>query len=180
MFAVKYAVQCYRALGLFTGTVHLYLPKTNDLDRDYIINEVKEYFSITEYDEGSVLRIGSCDISFFKTVHSIDSFSIKVEAADKKIVYSGDMGYHDISSFCEFCRDADIFICEATFLENEGKNNQFHLHTNEVSEIASEANVKKLIITHMWPEHSKDLYLNEIKRDFESVFAAEEKDSYEL
>lgn len=176
LFAIKYAIQCYKNLNLFDGIVNLYIPKSNDINYKYIINECKKYFNIVEYDENSNFKIEKFKISFFKTVHSIDNYSVRIVNDSKIIIYSGDMGYHKIDEYCNFCKNADIFICESTFLMKEEINNKYHLHTNEAVKIAINSNVKKLILTHMWPEHNKNLYLNEVKKEFSNVSVAKEKE----
>jgi ribonuclease BN (tRNA processing enzyme) len=64
------------------------------------------------------------------------------------IAYSGD------TDFCEdlitLARDTDLFICEAS--TPEGRKAPGHLMPSEAGEIASRARVKKLVLTHFFPE----------------------------
>ena len=53
-----------------------------------------------------------------------------------------------------------------------------HLTALQAGEIAKEANVKKLILTHFWPEEDTKNYYKEAKQIFNNVFIAKEKDIY--
>jgi ribonuclease BN (tRNA processing enzyme) len=46
--------------------------------------------------------------------------------------------------------------------------------------IAKEAGVKKLLLTHFWPEIDKQKYVDEAKDIFENVHAAEEGKVYKI
>ena len=70
--------------------------------------------------------------------------------------------------------DSDIFICESTFLRGQSRDKNTHLFAYEAGRIAREANVKKLLITHFWPELDKELYLKEAMEEFNNVEAAYE------
>ena len=92
------------------------------------------------------------------------------------VVYSGDMGYNDVEKYIDFIRNANIFLCECSFLEEEYKDSQYHLHTNEVAMISNLSGCNKVILTHTWPEHNKYDYISEVKKTFENVYIANEND----
>lgn len=64
------------------------------------------------------------------------------------ITYSGDTG------FCEdlivLAQDTDLFLCEASIPDD--RKAPGHLTPSEAGEIASRARVKKLVLTHFFPE----------------------------
>ena len=74
---------------------------------------------------------------------------------------------------CDSCynlaTDADLLICEASFTSaHEDKAEEYnHMTAKQAAMIASQSNVKKLILTHFSPRY-KDI--NEIKEDAEDVF----------
>ena len=52
----------------------------------------------------------------------------------------------------ECARDADLFICEATWgASSEGQPADMHMSGGEAGDIARRAGVKKLLITHIPP-----------------------------
>ena len=48
------------------------------------------------------------------------------------------------------------------------------MYAYEAAEIAKTANVTQLLLTHFYPEISKELYVKEAKEIFENTTAAEE------
>ncbi len=67
-------------------------------------------------------------------------------------------------------RGADLLIAESTYLDKEEEPSGFpHLSASEAGEIASQAGVKQLVLTHFWPETKRELYEARAKK----VFAGE-------
>ena len=112
-------------------------------------------------------------ISFCFNPHNIKTYSVKLETEDLKIVYSGDTGYEK-NTLKTFAKDADLLICESTFLRGQQKKDDYHLYAYEAGLIARDANVKKLLLTHFWPEIDKQLYVDEAKEIFKNTEAAME------
>lgn len=55
-----------------------------------------------------------------------------------------------------------------------------HLSAEEAAMIAKKSNVKKLILSHFWPEINKLSYFNEAKNIFKNVEVASENKEYIL
>lgn len=93
----------------------------------------------------------------------------------KKIVYVADtalcMGAVDIA------KDADILICEATLAEDMKDKAEIskHLTSSQAGEIAKEAGVKKLILTHFSPRYKTVTHIrDEAKKVFKNVSCAKD------
>ena len=114
---------------------------------------------ITFYDNGS---------------HTIESFMVKVENDNNKIVYTSDIGNTNYNGLVNFCNNADLLICESSFLIKHNSNSKTHMTAKQAGILASDANVKKLLLTHFWPEEDKELYLEEAKEFFDNTFVAHE------
>jgi len=69
------------------------------------------------------------------------------------MVYAGDICFDYPKSLVEISRNSDLLLIES------GKPNQKkisgHLTPSRAGEIASQANVKKLVLTHFYPECEK-------------------------
>ena len=92
---------------------------------------------------------------------------------DKTFVYSGDTGYQG-NSLVRLAEDADILLCEATFLRGQTRLTDNHLYAYEAAKIAKQANVRQLVLTHFFPEIDKELYVQEARTIFENTESAEE------
>ena len=89
------------------------------------------------------------------------------------LVYSGDTGYQG-NSLVRLAQDADILLCESTFLKGQTRISDNHLYAYEAAKIAKEANVKQLVLTHFFPEMDRVEYIKEAKTIFENTDYAEE------
>ena len=178
--AIAYASYVYYNLGLLSSKVKVYIPNSEDLeDYHYLINYGTEnYMEFYVYDEKSNLNINDINISFYQTQHSIKTFAMNIIKGNIKLSYSADTGYDE--NISSFFRNADILICESSFLKHQKNGNINHLSAEEAAMIAKKSNVKKLILSHFWPEIDKLDYLEEAKNIFENVEIASENKEYIL
>jgi ribonuclease BN (tRNA processing enzyme) len=94
-------------------------------------------------------RFDAFTVQSIPVKHREESIAYRIEIpAGISIVYSGD------TDFCEnlilLAKDADVLICESALPDNlkvEG-----HLTPSLAGKIATAANVKKLVLTHFYPE----------------------------
>ena len=92
-----------------------------------------------------------------------------------KVTYSGDT--RPSEKLIELAKDSDILIHEATFEEADRLNAYEHGHSTarDAAEIAREANVDKLIITHISPRYIQyDVLEREAREVFENTEVAED------
>lgn len=171
LLTLGYATYVYQRLGLIKEKVKVYIPNEECIDKIYLENIDEHFFEFISYDENTIID-DELKITFKKNPHPVLTFSIKVEDDNKVLVYSSDTGYKN-NILEEFAKDADLFICETTFLQNQ-KTSDNHLTTIEAGQISKTAKVKKLMITHTWPEIDKKLYLKETKKVFKNTTIAKE------
>ncbi len=164
-----------------TKPINILLPK----EPSHIFEDIKSEkltFSVVEAIKSDKKhKFCGFELDFLKTIHSDDvlSYAIKVKINDKIVVYSGDCSYKSKQDLVEFARNADILICESSFLVEYGFDDICnHLTAQQAGKIAKEANVKKLILNHFWPEEDVLNYYNEARKEFLNVFVADEKDIY--
>ncbi|MDW7731335.1 MAG: ribonuclease Z [Methanolobus sp.] len=94
----------------------------------------------------------------------------------RKIVYSGDT--RPCSGILEASRDADLLIHDGTLAKDqqEWAIESMHTTAEEAAQLAKEANVRHLILTHISSRYSDDVtpLLEEAKAVFENVSVAED------
>lgn len=174
--SLGYASYVYKNLGLLKNKITVYIPKEDSLSQDfeYLMNFGNEhYFEFIPYNSQTLINFDQFNISFSLNPHPVTTYSIKVSNSNKTLVYSSDTGYKN-NTLEVFAKDADILICESTFLKKQLKKNDNHLYAYEAALIAKNANVKKLALTHFWPEINKSDYVCEAKEIFENTIACEE------
>jgi ribonuclease BN (tRNA processing enzyme) len=95
------------------------------------------------------LEIGSMTIESIPVTHTDESIAFRVTSADNRsVVYSGDTDVCD--NLVTLAQDADLLICESSF--PDGLKSDGHLTPSLSGEMATRANVRKLVLTHLYPE----------------------------
>ena len=200
-------IRVYKRHGIDLGNIELYMPEMLEDVYDYESDEdgwykysvgkkpSPEYAYLKRYAKyagvepnklKSKMEINNGLVEVKGTIHDIESYALKLTTPNGIISYSGDTGeaiFHESEEFLflyKFVEDSDIFICESTFLKSDGTKTGGHLYASEAAEIAKKAYVRKLILTHFWPETDKSLYVAEAKEIFDNVEAAEEGKQYIL
>lgn len=148
--------------------------KRNIPDFDYLTNFGQEHFlEFIPYKEKDRIEHGSIRISFKRNPHQLVTHSIKLETKDGIIVYSSDTGFKN-NTLQDFAKESDLLICESSYIKGQFKTSDNHLYAHEAAQIAKQANVKELLLTHLYPEVDRNLYLDEAKQVFENTNLAEE------
>lgn len=100
------------------------------------------------YDVENGTSVGPFDIQFLKTVHPVICYAMRIveKATGQVLIYTGDTGY--FAELVDFSKDADILLADVYFFKDKAKMPN-HLSSVEAGEIAAQANVKKLILTHL-------------------------------
>lgn len=141
-------------------------------DFDYLMNfGTENYLEFIPYSDEDMINYGTMNVTFERNPHQLITYSIKVTNNDSTIVYSSDTGFQE-NCLEKFAKNADLLICESTFLREQNRIGNNHLYAYEAGMIAKLANVKKLLLTHFYPTINKELYVKEAKEYFENTEAA--------
>jgi ribonuclease BN (tRNA processing enzyme) len=107
-------------------------------------------FEFHEYGDEPV-RLGPFTVNASKVVHPIRAYGMRVVSGDRVLVYSGDSG--PCSKLVDLAAGADLFLCEAAFVEGDHNPNDLHLTGKQAGAVAAEAGVSRLVLTHIPPWH---------------------------
>jgi len=105
---------------------------------NFLIN-VKEMWNNTTIKNNPIIKS-------IKSKHTDNSVSYRIENNGKSIVYSGDTDYS--KEIIEISKNVDLLILECS----SPKKKKGHLTPSLCGKIATKANVKKLVLTHFYPE----------------------------
>lgn len=95
------------------------------------------------------LDCGSFDVDSLPMNHTEQSLAFRITAADgASMVYSGDTDACE--NLVSLAKDADVLICESAL--PDGMKVAGHLTPSLAGDIATRAGVKKLVLTHFYPE----------------------------
>jgi len=125
----------------------------------------------TEIDEKTVWETPKWKLSAVGVIHIPRSLGFRVDTEDRSIVFSGDT--RACNDLADLAKDCDLLIHEVLFspeLEHTGApagrhpefihpewaNRVRHTKPDQVGQIATRANAKKLVLTHLWSDKEEE------------------------
>lgn len=128
-------------------------PGSADRISAVISEESREAFmstlELTEIRPGERVELCGFQVDALPAEHIENSFIFRVSAGERSLCYSGDTGR--CRALLEQARGADLFICEATATSQVPFSLPGHMSGTEAGEVAEEAGVGALVLTHVWP-----------------------------
>ncbi|MEH3033604.1 MAG: MBL fold metallo-hydrolase [Aeromicrobium erythreum] len=100
-----------------------------------------------EWESAPVHEVGPFRITWAQVDHPVPAYGMRIEAGRSVISYSGDSG--PVDSLVDLARDADLFLCEASFVESADNPPHLHLTGAEAGTIATDAAARRLLVTHV-------------------------------
>ncbi len=108
-----------------------------------------EVYDIHPVEGDRVLQIGPFEVDLRRVTHTVETYGMRISAGGRTLAYSADTGGCD--SLVELAREADLFLCEASYLDGEDNPVGIHLTGREAGEFATRADAKRLVLTHLVP-----------------------------
>ena len=110
-------------------------------------------------------EIGPFQVTVDHVSHPVETFGFRVEQAGRSLAYSADTG--ESPALIRLARDADLLLCEASFLARAGLPTGLHLTAGQAAEHAARAGAGQLVLTQLVPWNDPAQTLAEAS---ESVF----------
>lgn len=176
--------------GLRSNPIKLFLPS----EPNYIFKELQscsdafevmpiEGLPVEKLPSGAQVRqakIGEVYVSFLPVQHStMRAYALGIEGSGY-MVYSGDA--IPSKELTEFADKAGIFLCEASGLDKDLESfKELHFTARQAGELAAQAKVKELILTHFYPEYDLELIRSQAQEGYgRPVVLAQEGDTHFL
>jgi len=128
------------------------------------VDGLDEVFDFREPGPGTY-ELGPFTVTSAKVNHPIECHGLRIEAGGKVLTYSGDTAVCD--EIVDLARDADLFLCEASWPSVPTPPPGIHLTGREAGEHATRAGAKRLLLTHLMPFHDPQAMLAEAKETYE-------------
>ncbi len=103
--------------------------------------------------------IGPFDVELTRTAHPIECYAIRLTAGGRSVTYSADTG--PSVDVAKAAAGSDVFLCEATWLEESERPPNLHLSAREAGEHAARAGVGRLVLIHTTAYLDQDRYVTE-------------------
>lgn len=111
-------------------------------------------FEFFDHEVGRVRPHGPFRIESFPAVHPVEAYAVRItgpseDGGEAVLTFSGD------TDACEgltaAARDADLFLCEAAFVDGRDEVRDIHLTGGRAGATATEAGARRLVLTHIQP-----------------------------
>jgi ribonuclease BN (tRNA processing enzyme) len=107
-------------------------------------------YTLVEFDPGAALTIGPFSIESRRLPHPRSNAGLRLTAGIQVLAYTGDAGPDPET--VALARRADLFLCEASYVDSVPSSTLGQLcSAREAGEMAAEAEVKRLLLTHLLP-----------------------------
>ncbi|ACY99395.1 MULTISPECIES: MBL fold metallo-hydrolase [Thermomonospora] len=122
--------------------------------------DMGEAFTFHEF-PAEPFELGPFRVTAARVNHPVEAYGLRVEHEGKVLAYSGDTG--GCQALIDIARGADLFLCEAAFVESRPNPPDMHLTGREAAEHAARAGVGRLVLTHLLPWNDPAVTLAEAK-----------------
>ncbi len=177
LLIMRYAMDIAQNRGVTDKSLDVYLPDEPEEERARIA--FKQAYRLHSLNSDVNLNLGPFKLSFLPVKHPLPSVAVKIESKGKTMVYSGDTEF--MPELIDFVHGADLFLCEANFQQEEidaSKGN--HLSAGQAAQIAAEAGVKRLILTHLPAFKDLSISLQEAEKYYPGAELAVEETTIEI
>lgn len=117
---------------------------------------------------GDTLALGPLTVRLFAASHPVETLASRIEAGEKVLAYTGDSG--PAPGIVDCARDADLFICDATWLERDRPlPEDVHMTAAEAGAQAAAAGAGRLLLTHIYPTADRDEVAAEAAGTFDGL-----------
>lgn len=127
----------------------------------------EEFFKcldLTVPDPGNEIDFFGFSITTGPSSHVIPGLIYRIRAGDSTVCYSGDT--ERCPTLMTLADKADLFICEATFTSQVPARQPGHMSASEAGQVAHEAGVRRLLLTHVWPTLDPDRAIEDAAKHF--------------
>jgi ribonuclease BN (tRNA processing enzyme) len=177
MMVLRYAVQIKMNKGMINKQISVYAP--SEPAEEYNRLDSKGIFDLKTINSESELQFGNLKFTFKEMKHPMMCFAVSIFDGVRRFVFSGDTAWNE--NIIEFSRNADLAMLDAGLLTKDKTNeNVPHLTAEECGIIAGKADVKRLMLTHFWPDYDRNELLREAKAKFDNVILSELMKTYEI
>jgi ribonuclease BN (tRNA processing enzyme) len=114
---------------------------------------------------GAEVAVGPLVVRAETVEHSVSAYALRISGprdggeGKATLAYSGDTD--DCPGLERAASKADVFLCEASFLESGRSSRGIHLSAHRAGTVAQRAGVGRLVLTHIPPWTNPDLSLAE-------------------
>jgi len=108
-------------------------------------------FDFRTWAPGEPARIGPFTVQAIRVEHPVEAYGLRVSAGGSLLAYTGDSGR--CTQLESVARGADVLLAEASFRDEDANPPGIHLTGGDCGRLARDAEVTRLVVTHVPPWH---------------------------
>jgi ribonuclease BN (tRNA processing enzyme) len=114
-----------------------------------------EQFDFSGWQDRATVQLGPFAVTSVLVNHPVPAFALRITSDAGTLVYSGDTGRSE--ALAELVQGADLFLCEASFVESGTNPPDLHLTGAEAGQYAARGSVGRLLVTHIpsWTDRAE-------------------------
>jgi ribonuclease BN (tRNA processing enzyme) len=118
---------------------------------------ISSVYGIHPVERDQRVEIGPFEVDLRTVNHPVETYGMRISAGGRTLTYSADTGECD--ALVGLARDADLFLCEASYLDGEDNPPDVHLTGRFAAEHAVRAGARRLVLTHLvaWGDDDRTL-----------------------
>jgi ribonuclease BN (tRNA processing enzyme) len=124
-------------------------------------------FTPTILSDGSDEQLGDLRLRFSRTDHPVETLAVRVDDGGRSFVFSSDTGPEWSLSALSDGDGIDLAFVESTYVEATFPANAPHLTARGAARNATEASVRRLVLTHLMPGEDPNAHLAEARDSFD-------------
>lgn len=115
-------------------------------------------------------EVGPLRFEPFRTNHPAETYGLRVTDGERALVYTSDTAL--FPELVDRCRDADLLVIEATYVEGADAPPNVHLWAREAGKVAADAGTKRVVLTHVWPTFDPEQAVREAAETYDGPLEA--------
>jgi ribonuclease BN (tRNA processing enzyme) len=112
----------------------------------------------------TTVHIGPFEVTAARAAHPCEAYSFRISDGTTTLVYTGDTGVAD--AVTELATGADVLLAEASWTHAADRPPDLHLSGREAGELAKQAGVGRLLVTHVPPWTDAQAVVDEAAAQF--------------
>lgn len=129
------------------------------------VDDITDTFEVIEWRDDETRSIRGFEVTPRRVNHPPETYGLRIVGpAGQVLVYSGDTAVCE--EVVDLARDAEVFLCEATWTHDPERPPNLHLSGYEAGEIATKAGVRSLLLTHVAPWTDAQAVLDEARSTY--------------
>jgi ribonuclease BN (tRNA processing enzyme) len=136
------------------------------LEDDEGVAQMRAIFDVHEVEPGGSFEAGPLRVSTRLLPHWVPNSGLRIQSNGRTLVYTGDTGPSD--EIEALARGADLVVAEASWQGTFGEGRPpYHLTARQAAEHATRAGVGRLVLSHFWPGHDREVSREEAATAFD-------------